>query len=67
MRPTIFKKLKQLLKKTIFSESYLCFVQNLRRTIFISKHLLDNPLIGLTGSNHINFHKIMCSSDSNKC
>jgi hypothetical protein len=56
-----FKKLKQLVYKTIFNASYLFFMQNSYRRMFISNYLLYNLLKGIIRSNYINlFHEIMC-------
>jgi len=54
-----FQKLKELFQTTVFNVCYLCFVQNLCRTMFISKCRFDNILIGIIRSNYINFYEIM--------
>jgi hypothetical protein len=60
IQPKILKNSNNLFKQLFFNASYLFFMQKSCRRMSISKCSLDNLEIGITRSNYINFHEILC-------
>jgi hypothetical protein len=58
------RKHKQLVQTAVLKASYLFFIRNWCRRMFISMCYLGNLLIGIIMSNYINFHEIMCSYET---
>jgi hypothetical protein len=61
-----YGKLKQLVETAVFNESFVCFMKNKCRRVFISKCELDNILIDIIRNNYVNFCEIMYSNEAKK-